>query len=83
MVDGQPSGSLDISTRWYLADSEEEVRQQVAEEGGHSYQNSDGQQVAWQLRHIMAVEPFPAANSGDEVIGFIADLRELEELAGP
>jgi hypothetical protein len=81
LVAGSPEGSLDIQVRWYDARDETSVRTTIAAEPILSYKNSDGETVSWELAEVMAVEPFAPKDSGEEVIGFIASVRELTELA--
>jgi hypothetical protein len=87
LVKGEPTGSLDVQTRYYEAESEDAVRSVLANEESVSYTNSDGDQVAWELRETMNVGELSAevvlngVNSGDELIGFITDISNLLELA--
>lgn len=83
LVEGEPvTGRLDVQVRYYAARSEEEVRERLEDEERVEYRNHLGERVGWELSSIMAVEAVEEMESGDEVVGFIADLEELGELAG-
>lgn len=81
MIAGVPSGTLDIQVRWFSATDDEEVRRLITDDPIHSYKNSDEETVTWELVQIFAIEPFEPRDSGDEVVGFIAETSELTELA--
>lgn len=81
LVAGKPSGSLDVSVRFFEAESEMEVRKKLSHDVRETYENPDGEQVAWELRQVMAVEEFAGPESGDEVVGFIAEVDEFGKLA--
>lgn len=81
LVGGSTRDSLDFQVRWYEAHDEASVRNSIADEPIHSYKNSDGETVSWELSQVITVEPFAPKESGEEVIGFIASADELSELA--
>ena len=81
LVAGLPTGKLDIQVQWHDVDDETSVRSSIADEPIHTYNNSDGETVSWELAEVLAVEPFSPEDSGEEVVGFIASTRELTELA--
>ena len=81
LVAGTPNNSLDIQVRWFLANDAEEVRRKITADPLHSYENTDGDTVTWELAEIFQIEPFAPQQSGDEVVGFIAKMSELIELA--
>ena len=80
-VAGTPDNSLDIQVRWFLAKNSDEVRRILTDDAFHSYENTDGDTVTWELVEIFQIEPFEPQESGDEVVGFIAKTSELTELA--
>lgn len=81
LIDGVPAPSLDVSVHYCLAASEKEARARMSDSPGDSYRNDAGEQVTWELVEILAVEEFGRVRSGDEVVGFIAELDELTDLA--
>ena len=80
LVAGQTSGSIDVSVRWFDETDEERIRKLIESESSHSYRNSDGELVSWELVSILAIEEFASTQSGEEVIGFIASADELTAL---
>jgi hypothetical protein len=82
LVAGKPTGSLDIQVRYYLAESEQRVRDLLHGEERHSYENPRGEVVEWELRAIMDVEEAAELETGEEIVGFIVGPEELAELAG-
>lgn len=78
LVSGVSSGRLDIQVRWFELSDEEAVRSAIESEPISRYKNSDDEAVTWELVEILQVEPFEPENSGDEVVGFIASVDELE-----
>lgn len=82
LIAGVRDGSLDVQVQWHEADDEAAVRSAIAAEPLHSYENSDGEIVTWEFSDVMAVEPFSRPEAtGQELIGFIASIRELRKLA--
>ncbi|MGB0953486.1 MAG: DUF2310 family Zn-ribbon-containing protein [Planctomycetota bacterium] len=73
-------GTLDFQTRFFRAESEEEVVRMVQEEETSSYLNGDGREVTWPLQAIMAVDELDSCSSGTEVAGFITRAGELTDL---
>ena len=80
LVAGLPTDTLDIQVQWHEARDEASVRASIAADPIHSYKNSDGDTVSWELAEVMVVEPFAPKNSGEEVVGFIATTGELADL---
>jgi hypothetical protein len=81
LVAGVRTSKLDFQVRWFSAANEAEVRTRIEAEPLSSYIGGEGDQVLWELAEIMAVERFEPRTSGDEVIGFIAEMDELSDLA--
>ena len=80
-VAGKKGDSLDIQTRFFEASSEEEVVERIEGENPCTYSNDRGEEVAWPLRAIMAVEEFGDLESGEELIGFISSANDIAMLA--
>ncbi|MEO6810954.1 MAG: hypothetical protein ABI353_17725 [Isosphaeraceae bacterium] len=80
IIAGSRRRRLDIQVQWYDAPDESAVRASIADEPIQSYENSDGEIVSWERSEVLAVEPFSPKHSGDEVVGFIASIRELKGL---
>ena len=80
LVAGLSSGSVDFQVRWFADEDADEVRRRIQGEPLHSYMNSDGEVVSWELVEIFAIEPFAPSESGEEVAGFIASTQELSDL---
>ncbi len=81
LIAGQSCGSVDISVRWFSETDQQRIRQLVEASPSHSYRNSDGELVSWELVEILAIEAFESVEPGEEVVGFIASADELAELA--
>lgn len=81
LVGGLPTGKLDIQVRWFAEDDAERIRLLIESEPLLSYQNPDDEVVSWELSGVLAIEPFEPKNSGEEVVGFIASVEELSDLA--
>lgn len=79
-VAGEQTESLNVSAHMVLAASESEVRTKLETESAHSYKNSKGETVEWQLVKIMAIDECTRLESGDEVTGFIFGRSEFDEL---
>lgn len=83
IVAGEPTGSLDLQVRYLVADSEEAARQDLEQETPEKYSNHHGELVSWELRKVMCIEEvadIPGAAAGEELIGFVANAKELCEL---
>lgn len=83
LVSGRLTDSLDIQVRWFEMQDSEAVRRFIDSETAQRYNNSEGEEVTWELSQILAVEEFRQIKSGDEVIGFITSSSELQHLANP
>lgn len=83
IVNDVPTGSLDFQVRWFSVAEPEAVRRLIRAEHPHKYQNDRGELIRWELAAIMAVERFSPGSlneSGEELIGFIAQMDELVRL---
>ena len=80
LIAGESCGSVDISVRWFVETDEERIRQLVESESSHSYRNSEGELISWELVEILAIEEISSTESGEEVVGFIASADELAAL---
>ncbi|MDX1947024.1 MAG: hypothetical protein SFU86_16600 [Pirellulaceae bacterium] len=77
LINGEPSGSLDLQVRWFADEDAALVRAAIQSESAQVYFNNAGEEVRWELADILAIEPFDSHQSGDEVVGFITSLAEL------
>lgn len=80
LIEGESTRSLDLQVRHFRAPSADAVRRLLGEAGPEAHKNDAGETVLWELRAIMAVEEFVEGESGDEVVGFIAEMDEFEAL---
>ena len=83
VVADAPTGSLDIQTCCVEGRTEEDVVRRLRDSRSQGYENSDGERVTWELCEIMAIEELGQIEPGDELIGFVAGVDELRELAMP
>ena len=81
LVAGTRRGMLNIQVQWHEAADEGVVRSSIASKPIYKYLNSDDDVVSWELSGVLAVEPFTPKQSGDEVVGFIASIRQLRNFA--
>ena len=81
-IDGVPSGSLDIRVRYFNLAAPSDVELALRNEPTHQYQNHLNETVSWPLVNILNVQGFLPAQSGDEIIGFIADADQFLSWAG-
>ena len=89
-VAGKPTGSIDVSAYYFVAESEGEVRSLIQSQHPHSYEGAEGDEVRWELLRILSVdecsEPIPGAEvtgfitSVDELIGFVDDPGDCREV---
>jgi len=80
-VAGLPTDSIDMQVRWFQASDRDAVGELLVAEPEQSYQNADGETVAWKLAQVFSIDEFGTPESGDEVTGFIASADELAALA--
>ena len=80
VVAGKPTGSLDFQTRRFELGTESEVVSALENEEPFNYQNGDGEEVKWEFRRVMAIAEVGRCDPGDEVVGFIAKIEELQDL---
>ncbi len=80
LVAGVPTQSLDFQVRWFEADDETAVNVLIEREPTQSYLNPYGEEVTWELFGVFAIDSFAPGRSGDEVVGFISSIQELENL---
>lgn len=80
LIDGISEGGLDFQVRWFDENDETVIREQIEAEPLSCYENPYGQTVTWELVQIFTIERFEPQQSGDEVIGFIANIDELQDL---
>lgn len=81
LVAGVSRQSLDVKVQWFDAPDADAVCRLIQADPISSYKNSDDNTVSWELVQIFSVEPFAPTQSGDEVVGFIASIKELADLA--
>lgn len=81
LVGALPTGSLAVSTYFYRADSETDVRTRIEAQTPHAYVGGKGEDVTWDLVRIMSIDKCLELVSGDEVTGFVASADELGTLA--
>ena len=79
-IQGVASDSLDFQTRYYKDESDESVRESIETQVPESFKNSTGEAVEWRLVKIMAVDELLPVDSGDELIGFIAQKAEIMDM---
>jgi len=80
-VSGAHGALLDFQTRFFEADSEEEVIEKIESEAPCSYPNDHGENVNWLLSSIMAVGEMCDLVSGEELVGFISGVQDIVKLA--
>jgi hypothetical protein len=76
-VAGKPTGSIDVSAYYFLAESEDDVRAAIHSRHPFSYEGAEGDGVTWELLRIMSIDERSELISGDEVTGFITSVDEL------
>jgi len=81
-INGVPTGSIDVQVRYFQLPSPEDVEQALRVEPPHSYKNHLDQTVSWHLQQIVNIQGVTSLRSGDEIIGFIADIDDLSAWAG-
>ncbi len=77
-VNGEKTSSFDVSVKFFLANSDSEVREKIYSQEGETYKNEDGENVTWELKEIMSIDKFDELQSGEEVVGFITQLDTLK-----
>ena len=78
-IAAEPSDSVDLQVQYFDCQSPDEVHREIESAPLHQYANSDGEQVAWPLAAVIAIDEFSPPDSGDEVIGVITTLAKLAE----
>jgi hypothetical protein len=81
LVAGVSRHSLDVQVQWFDLPDKDAVRALIEADPISSCKNKDDDTVSWELVQIFSVEPFAPTQSGDEVVGFIASIKELADLA--
>ncbi|MFO1045898.1 MAG: hypothetical protein U0941_29300 [Planctomycetaceae bacterium] len=81
LISGLPRRELDLQVQWFDVADEVAVRQLIEAVPITTYKNRDDETVSWELVQIFAIEPFSPSQSGEEVVGFIASIDELRDLA--
>ena len=81
-VAGTPSDSIDIQVRYLEAESEDHVESLLKAQPVCTYENIDGEVVAWPLVGVLASELFSHEPDGGEVVGFITGCHEFAKWAG-
>ncbi|QDV75897.1 hypothetical protein [Botrimarina mediterranea] len=77
VVAGKPTGSIDVSAYYFLAESKENVRAAIHSQHPFSYEGAEGDEVIWELLRILSIDERSELISGDEVTGFITSVDEL------
>ena len=67
--------------RWFESTNADEIRASLIAEPFHHYLNPGNEHVCWELAEVLAIELFEPNEPGAEVIGFIASVEELTEMA--
>ena len=80
VVAGEPTDLLDVSAYFYLAETEDEVRDLIEQEEPTSYVGGYGDDVTWRLVRVLSIDQCSRMESGAEVIGFIASNDEIVKL---
>ena len=80
LIAGKPDRSLDFQVKHYRAESEEKAHEAISREQHQVYKNVDGENVCWEYVETLTVEEFELPESGDEMIGFIMGVDELNRL---
>jgi hypothetical protein len=81
LVEGRPTGKVDIQVRWFDDDDPAAIRRRIESESFMSYLNPDDEVVCWELSDVISIEPFEPRESGEEVVGFITSAEDFSELA--
>ena len=81
-IDGKPTGSIDVQVRYFRLPNSEGVKQALRGEPPHAYKNHLDETVSWHLQQIVNVQGVTSLSSGDEIIGFIADIDDFGVWAG-
>ncbi|WP_162314928.1 hypothetical protein [Pseudoxanthomonas yeongjuensis] len=81
-IDGVPTGSIDVQVRYFRLPSPEDVQAALQGEPPHVYKNHLDQTVSWHLQQTVNIQGVSSVRSGDEVIGFIADIEDFSAWAG-
>lgn len=81
VADGE-TGSVDVSTHYYEAESPEAVEELILAKPPRSYENGAGELVTWKLSRILSIDECVELVSGEEVTGFITRSSELDLLLG-
>ncbi len=79
-IAGRPTGSLDVSTYFYRAVSESDVRSLIESSQPLRYVGGEGDDVTWELVRILSIDECHSLESGDEVTGLITSNDELAAL---
>ena len=83
LIDGTPTGSLDLSAFYYDAESEDEVLARIEGDEPLTYRGAEGDEVTWELVRILSIDACHDLDSGDEVTGIIVERGEWAELLDP
>lgn len=76
---GRPTGSIDLSARYFRAESEDEVRALARAGPPLTYRGGEGDDVAWEVVDVMSVDGCFELAPGDEVSGFATTVDELRK----
>lgn len=79
LVEGRPTGKVDIQVRWFDDDDPDRICRIIESEPAMAYQNPEDEVVRWELTSVISIEPFEPRESGEEVAGFITSIDEYPE----
>jgi hypothetical protein len=79
-IAGVPDESLDIQVR-YFDDPNVDVESFLRDEPTHSYSNDRGELVTWPFVHVLAIQDLDSPGNGKEIVGFIAECKDLQKWA--
>ena len=81
-IEGHLTGSLDFQVRYFEDSDPDRVRLLLESEKAVEYLNDQQETVRWEFCKLLAIEPYlPSENiSGAELLGFITELNELQQL---